>query len=137
MTNPLITVDPAVRFGKPCIAGTRISADDIREYLANGMSQEQILAAFPQLKPEHIQAALDYPGLTFHAVFSEQAANTFGSSIYLNPDGKEVEVTNVYSSEENDNYNWVDKVYVGEVKTWLRQGRSPLSGECWWDDTLP
>jgi uncharacterized protein (DUF433 family) len=62
MTNPLITVDPAVRFGKPCIAGTRISVNDIREYLASGMSQDEILADFPDLRPEHIQAALDYPG---------------------------------------------------------------------------
>lgn len=122
--NPLITSDPSIRFGKPCIAGTRISVDDIKEVVASGMSQESILAAFPQLKPEHIQAAIDYQGPTFHALFSEQAANQFGSFIYSTPDGREVEVTNVYPSEGAEPmYGWADKVHVGEVKEWLRKGR--------------
>ncbi len=53
---PLITCTPGVRSGKACLAGTRITVSDVLEYLASGMSQEEILAEFPDLKPEHIQA---------------------------------------------------------------------------------
>jgi uncharacterized protein (DUF433 family) len=43
--NPLdrIVVDAQVRFGKPCIRGTRISVDDVLGHLAGGMSDDQIL----------------------------------------------------------------------------------------------
>ncbi|MGH7463456.1 MAG: DUF433 domain-containing protein, partial [Longimicrobiales bacterium] len=44
-----IVADPAVRFGKPCVKGTRISVGDVLGYLAGGMSEDQILADFPQL----------------------------------------------------------------------------------------
>ncbi len=54
----LITVTPGVRSGKPCIAGTRITTFDILEYMAGGMSEEEILADFPVLRREHIRAAL-------------------------------------------------------------------------------
>jgi uncharacterized protein (DUF433 family) len=40
-----ITVDPGVRFGKPCIRGHRITVQEILEWLSAGASQEQILAA--------------------------------------------------------------------------------------------
>jgi uncharacterized protein (DUF433 family) len=53
-----IRVDPAVRSGKPTIRGTRITVYDILEYLASGMSQEEILADFPDLTAEDIRAAL-------------------------------------------------------------------------------
>ena len=59
-TTSLITCTPGVRSGKTCVAGTRISVSDVLEYLASGMSQEQILADFPDLRPEHIQAVLRY-----------------------------------------------------------------------------
>jgi uncharacterized protein (DUF433 family) len=55
-----ISVDPAVRFGKPCIRGTRISVGDILEYLGSGMSEDQILKEFPQLTREDIRACLVY-----------------------------------------------------------------------------
>ena len=45
-----ITVNPAVRSGKPCIKGTRIAVYDVLEYLAGGMTEEQILGDFPDLK---------------------------------------------------------------------------------------
>ena len=56
----MITCTPGVRSGKPCLAGTRISVSDVLEYLASGMNQGEILADFPDLKPEHIQAVLRY-----------------------------------------------------------------------------
>jgi uncharacterized protein (DUF433 family) len=59
-TAPLITCTPGVRSGKPCLAGTRITVGDVLEYLASGMSQADILADFPDLQPDHIQAVLRY-----------------------------------------------------------------------------
>ena len=53
---PLITCTAGVRSGKPCVAGTRITVSDVLEYLASGMSQDEILSDFPDLSPEHIQA---------------------------------------------------------------------------------
>jgi uncharacterized protein (DUF433 family) len=55
-----ITVAPGVRSGKPCIKGTRITVTDVLEYLAGGMTEAQILADFPALKPEHIRACLAF-----------------------------------------------------------------------------
>ena len=55
-----IHVDPEVRFGKPCIRGTRISVGDVLGYLAGGMSEDQILSDFPQLAREDIRASLAY-----------------------------------------------------------------------------
>lgn len=62
MTNaePLITCTPGVRSGKPCVAGTRITVSDVLEYLASGMSQDEILSDFPDLSQDHIQAVLRY-----------------------------------------------------------------------------
>ncbi|GBC84542.1 hypothetical protein HRbin11_00973 [bacterium HR11] len=55
-----IVMDPAILFGKPHIAGTRIAVDLILEKLAAGESLEQILAAHPRLTPEDIRAALAF-----------------------------------------------------------------------------
>ena len=55
-----ITAIPGIRSGKPCIKGTRITVTDILEYLAGGMTEEQILADFPDLRPDHIRAALAF-----------------------------------------------------------------------------
>lgn len=53
-----ITINPAVRFGKPCIKNTRIAVSDILQWLASGMSHAEILQDYPLLKEEHIRAAL-------------------------------------------------------------------------------
>lgn len=55
-----ITIDPNVRFGKPCIRGTRITVGDVLGYLAAGMSEDQILSDFPQLTRDDIRACLAY-----------------------------------------------------------------------------
>ena len=55
-----ISISPGVRSGNPCIRGTRITVYDILEYLAGGMSEAEILADFPDLRPEHIRAALAF-----------------------------------------------------------------------------
>lgn len=55
-----ISIDPAVRFGKPCVRGTRITVGDILGYLAGGMSEDELLTDFPQLTREDIRACLAY-----------------------------------------------------------------------------
>lgn len=55
-----ISVDPAVRFGKPCVRGTRITVGDVLGYLAGGMSEAEIVTQFPQLTREDIKACLAY-----------------------------------------------------------------------------
>ena len=53
-----ISIDPNVCFGKPCIRGTRIWVSLIVDNLAEGVSEPVLLAAYPQLQPEDILAAL-------------------------------------------------------------------------------
>jgi uncharacterized protein (DUF433 family) len=43
--NDFIGIDPSIRFGKPCVIGTRITVQDILEWLASGMSFDDIIAA--------------------------------------------------------------------------------------------
>jgi uncharacterized protein (DUF433 family) len=55
-----IVIDPEIRFGKPSVRGTRITVGDVLSYLASGMSQQQILADFPQLTTDDIRACLAF-----------------------------------------------------------------------------
>ena len=55
-----ISVNPGVRSGKPCVKGTRITVYDVLEYLAGGMSEDQILADFPDLTPDDIRTCLAF-----------------------------------------------------------------------------
>ncbi|MBI4194203.1 MAG: DUF433 domain-containing protein [Betaproteobacteria bacterium] len=55
-----IVTGPAVRSGKPCIQGTRITVYDILEYLAGGMTEDEILRDFPSLSRDDIRAALQF-----------------------------------------------------------------------------
>lgn len=58
--HDIITVEPGKRSGKPCIRGMRFTVQDVLEYLAGGMSQEEILADFPELTPADILACLAF-----------------------------------------------------------------------------
>jgi len=55
-----ILIDPEIRFGKPCVRGTRISVGDVLSYLASGMTEQQLLADFPQLTSEDVLACLAF-----------------------------------------------------------------------------
>jgi uncharacterized protein (DUF433 family) len=55
-----ISIDPAVCGGKPCIKGTRIWVSLILDFLANGMTEGELLADYPQLTHEDILAAIAY-----------------------------------------------------------------------------
>ncbi|MBI3464939.1 MAG: DUF433 domain-containing protein [Planctomycetes bacterium] len=56
----LITIEPGKRSGKPCIRGLRITVTNVLEYLAAGMSVDEILADFPDLTAEDIRACLAF-----------------------------------------------------------------------------
>lgn len=58
--SKFISIDSNIRFGKPCINGTRISVYDVLGWFASGMTTEQILGDFPQLTKEQILACLAY-----------------------------------------------------------------------------
>lgn len=53
-----ITIDPNIRFGKPCVIGTRISVYDVLGWLASGMSFAEIIDEFPELSEDMIRACL-------------------------------------------------------------------------------
>ena len=56
----IITIEPGKRGGKPCIRGMRMTVYDVLEYLASGMTQEEILEDFPYLTREDILACLAF-----------------------------------------------------------------------------
>ena len=56
----LITIEPGKRSGQPCIRGLRMTVRDVLEYLAGGMSVDDILADFPDLTAEDIRACLAF-----------------------------------------------------------------------------
>jgi uncharacterized protein (DUF433 family) len=58
--NKFITIEPNKRSGKPCIRGLRITVYDVLDYLASGMTEDQILNDFPDLTREDIRACLAF-----------------------------------------------------------------------------
>jgi uncharacterized protein (DUF433 family) len=58
-----ISVDPNVCFGKPCIRGTRLWVSLLLDFLASGMSIQEILDEYPQLTEADIRAAIAYGAL--------------------------------------------------------------------------
>lgn len=56
----VITVEPDKRSGKPCIRGMRVTVSDVLEYLASGMTPEDIVKEFPYLTLDDIRASLSF-----------------------------------------------------------------------------
>lgn len=69
-----ITVEPGKRSGKPCIRGMRITVYDILDYLAGGMTEDEILADFPDLEREDIRAALAFAADRERRLVADSAA---------------------------------------------------------------
>jgi uncharacterized protein (DUF433 family) len=55
-----IEINPDIRFGKPVIKNTRIAVNDILAWLASGMTKEEIVADYPSLNFDMINAALSF-----------------------------------------------------------------------------
>ena len=55
-----IAIDQGIRFGKPCIKGTKITVGDILQWLSEGIPVSEILEDYPLLKEIHIKAALAF-----------------------------------------------------------------------------
>lgn len=55
-----IIIDPAIRFGKPTVRGTRITVGDVLSYLAGGMTEDEVLRDFPSLSRDDIRACLAF-----------------------------------------------------------------------------
>jgi uncharacterized protein (DUF433 family) len=68
-----ITIEPDKRGGKPCIRGLRITVYDVLDYLASGMSEDEILTDFPDLTHEDIQACLAFAADRERKLFSAAA----------------------------------------------------------------
>ena len=58
--SEIISIDPNLRFGKPCVRGMRISVYDILGWLASGMTRKEILSDYDELTDEDINACLAY-----------------------------------------------------------------------------
>lgn len=58
--SKIITIEPDKRSGKPCIRGMRMTVTDVLEYLAGGMSPEEIVTEFPDLTLEDVRACLAF-----------------------------------------------------------------------------
>ena len=58
--SKIITIEPDKRSGKPCIRGLRMTVTDVLEYLAGGMTPEEIVGEFPDLTLEDIRACLAF-----------------------------------------------------------------------------
>lgn len=69
-----ITIEPDKRGGKPCIRGLRITVYDILDYLAGGMSIEEILEDFPDLTREDILASIAFAADRERRLFTHPAA---------------------------------------------------------------
>ncbi len=66
----MIETRPGVRSGKPCFVGTRITVYDVLEYLASGMSTDEIVTDFPELTSDHVRAALEFAAVREHRLAS-------------------------------------------------------------------
>jgi len=64
----IITIEPEKRGGRPCIRGMRITVYDVLEYLASGMTRQEILDDFPYLTEEDIRACLSFAAEREHSM---------------------------------------------------------------------
>jgi uncharacterized protein (DUF433 family) len=63
-----ITINSEIRFGKPTIIGTRITVFDVLNWLANGMTINDIIEDYPELKEDQIKACLAYAADREHKI---------------------------------------------------------------------
>ena len=78
-----ISIDPAVRFGKPCVRGTRITVGEVLEFLATGATEERLRQDFPQLKRDDVLACLAFAAARERRVRVEPAAGAGDGAVAL------------------------------------------------------
>lgn len=66
--SEIITINPELRFGRPCIRGMRITVYDILSWFASGMSENDIINDYPELTHDDIKAALFYAADREHKI---------------------------------------------------------------------
>lgn len=71
--HTIITIEAGKRGSKPCIRNMRITVYDVLDYLASGMTPAEILADFPYLTAEDIQACLSYAADREHQLLAVTA----------------------------------------------------------------
>jgi uncharacterized protein (DUF433 family) len=76
--SKIITIEPGKRSGKPCIRGMRITVQDVFEYLAGGMTEDQILEDFPELTREDINACFAFAADRERKLFHECNSRNIG-----------------------------------------------------------
>ena len=86
MGDQFVQSNPAIMMGKPVIVGTRITVESLLMRLAAGETYEQLLAAYPRLTPEAIQAALSFAaevlrGDVIYPVADKAAHQAFPSAL--------------------------------------------------------
>lgn len=69
-----IQIDPNIRFGKPCVRGTRLTVGDVLENLATGMSEAELLGSFPQLAHEDVLACFAFAAQRERRILVDPAA---------------------------------------------------------------
>lgn len=69
-----ISIDPSIRFGKPCVRGTRLTVGDVLGQLATGMTEQELLAEFPQLKHEDVLECLAFASERERRIIIDPAA---------------------------------------------------------------
>ena len=69
-----ITIEPGKRGGKPCIRGLRITVDDVLSYLASGMTEDQILADFPDLERDDFRGVYAFAADRERRLLTDPAA---------------------------------------------------------------
>jgi uncharacterized protein (DUF433 family) len=65
-----ITLEPGKRGGKPCIRGLRITVYDVLDWLAHGMSEQEITQDYPELVVEDIRACLAFAAQREHQLMA-------------------------------------------------------------------
>jgi uncharacterized protein (DUF433 family) len=66
--SEIITINPNIRFGKPCIRGMRITVYDVLSWYASGMSEKEILDDFPELTKADLIAVLSFAADREHRI---------------------------------------------------------------------
>ena len=69
-----ISIDPSIRFGKPCVRGTRLTVGDVLGQFATGMTEQELLAEFPQLTHEDVLECLAFASERERRIIIDPAA---------------------------------------------------------------